>query len=137
MPVQLPGKSFTGTDFTPSLDWLLNQHTAEVKTVEIDVSFTGGETDSIVKSALVLGIVTATGRFKQYNDGAADGTEVAAAVLLHPVYKKDVLGNAIVAPAFAAVVLRGRVDGAKLTGIDAAGRVDLKAQGFLFDDELP
>lgn len=134
-----PGKLFTGTSFTPSYRWLLNPDTAEIKTVEVIHTIDDGDApdDGVVKSGLVLGIITASGKFVQYSDGAGDGSQTAKAILLHPIKKVDVFGAAIAAPVFAAVVLRARVDGTLLTGIDANGRTDLRAQGFLFDDELP
>jgi hypothetical protein len=139
MPANMPGKILSGTAWGANYDWLLSTPgTYEVKTVSIDAAISDGtDTAGIVASGLVLGIITAAGQFKQYDDAAMDGTQVAAAILLHPIKKTDDFGNAIAEPIMAAVVLRARVDGSKLIGLDANGKADLKAQGFLFDDDLP
>lgn len=140
MPVTLPGQSFSGVSFAAKLDWLINPDTAEVRAVQLDaaISDSGSGNADLVRSGLVLGKVTASGKYKQYSDAAMDGTETAVCVLLHPLWKKDVFNGALVSPIFAAAVIRGVVDGSKLVGIDANGRTDLKAagKGFLFVDDI-
>lgn len=69
----------------------------------------------------VLGIVTATGKYAKYDDLAADGTEVAVAILADKVdaTSSDQLCNAYV---------RGYFVTAKLTGMDANGLADLNGR---------
>lgn len=78
-------------------------------------------------SGTVLGKITATGKYVKYDEaGTDDGRRVAAAILwneLDPV-AGDV--KAVVIDQDAEVIE------AKLTGIDANGKVDLAAKGFKF-----
>lgn len=69
----------------------------------------------------VLGKITASGKHVAYNNGAADGTEVAAGVLYAGVADLAVDQPGVL------IARLAEVKDNELTGIDAAGRVDLKA----------
>jgi hypothetical protein len=72
-----------------------------------------------------MGKVTASGHYAIYSDIAADGTEVARAILM-----EDVAAHAG-ATDEAVVLLHGDVVDANLTGIDANGRADLLDAGIV------
>lgn len=67
----------------------------------------------------VLGKVTATGKFKAYDDNNTDGSEVASAIL-----GVDVDATSADAKGFA--YFSGEFNEDALTGIDAAGKVDFE-----------
>lgn len=69
----------------------------------------------------VLGKITASGKYTAYNNGASDGTEVAAGVLYAGVADLAVDQPAVL------IARLAEVKDNELTGIDAPGRTDLKA----------
>ena len=76
------------------------------------------------EAGLLLGKITATGKYAKYDDGAADGTEVAVGVLKTPVSKEDrIAGDEAVS-----MYYTGRFREDKLVGLDAAALVDLKGR---------
>lgn len=131
-----PGQVLSGESFTPAYDWLVQTDTFEQKGVAIDPAArdaAGGHTPTTtLRSGLVMGLVTATKKWKEYDNADADGTEVARGILLHPVRLLDPFGAAAVSPISGAIVLAGRVRYAKLFGIDANGKTDL-ATRFIFE----
>ena len=84
----------------------------------------GNTPQTTLRKGLILGKVTATGKYAQYDDLASDGTEVAACILADEVNLLDADGNA--QDAHATGVIHGVVDESKLIGIDANGKADLK-----------
>lgn len=70
----------------------------------------------------VLGVVAATGEHAPYDNAAADGTEVAAAVLYAPQPER------VAAAPASAVARLAEVHGAQLVGLDAPARADLAAK---------
>ncbi|WP_375592187.1 head decoration protein [Chitiniphilus eburneus] len=70
----------------------------------------------------VLGLVTATKRYAPYDNGASDGSEVAAAILHAPLPESANPRRA------AAITRLAEVSGALLTGLDAPARADLAAR---------
>ncbi|MBI3143814.1 MAG: head decoration protein [Pseudogulbenkiania sp.] len=75
-----------------------------------------------LKSGQLLGIVTATSEYAAYSNAAADGTEVAAAVLYAPQPER------VAATKAAAVARLAEVHGEQLVGLDAPARADLAAR---------
>jgi len=74
----------------------------------------------------VLGKITASGLYVAYSNVAADGSEVAAAILYAPLADSAADQNA-------AVITRdAEVDESLLTGLDATGKTDLQALGIIF-----
>jgi hypothetical protein len=87
------------------------------KSMEVDAaSRVDGSTK--IPRGTVMGKVTATGKYVPYDDGAADGSEVAAGILGQGVDVKD--GDVI-----GSLFFHGTVDENRLTGLDAAAKVDL------------
>lgn len=113
-PITLPG-------YATDVEFLASKKNLVTKAVTLDASKWTAGTDGrkIVKAGTVLGKITASGLFGPYKDGNADGTETADCILLHTVDLTD--GNAA-----AAAVTQGVVREARLTGIDANGKADLK-----------
>lgn len=70
----------------------------------------------------VLGRVTASEKYGEYDDTAIDGTETARAILAIDV-------DATSADVNATAYVHGEFDSSQLTGIDAAGTLDLLALG--------
>lgn len=91
--------------------------------------------DTQLLAGLVMGVITATKKWVQYDDAAIDGSEVAKGVLNQAV---DMIGQAgVVADRQGQILVKGNLLVAKLNGLDAAARVDLKASNqFIFDDEI-
>lgn len=76
---------------------------------------------AVIASGTVLGRITASGKYAPYSNVAADGTEVAVAVLHAHVDTRigDVLGN---------IILGGELKLDQLVGLDAAAIVDLNGR---------
>lgn len=109
--------------------WLGSAHgTMSGDSITLDGdSFLATFTDGVVPSGVVVAKVTATGKYRQYNDANSDGTQVAAGHLLTTV---DLHGttSAVVEDVTAALYWHGEVISANLPtnhGLDAAAKVDL------------
>lgn len=78
----------------------------------------------------VMGRVTADGEFKDYDDGAVDGSEVAVGVLFEGIAEEDFdpTGTGTVT---ARLIVGGEVFKTKLTGLDANGEADLNARTII------
>jgi hypothetical protein len=76
-------------------------------------------------SGTVMGKITASGKYIPYDNGASDGSQAAAGILLNEL--EGVSGDV----AATIVVRDAEVLDAKLTGIDSAGRTDLAALGII------
>jgi len=79
-----------------------------------------------LRKGLVLGKVTASGKYAQYDDNASDGTEVAAGILEEEVNLLD--ANATAQDTDGTMVIHAYVDESQLYGIDANGKTDLSDQ---------
>ena len=83
-----------------------------------EVTILSGET---LTAGTVLGKISASGKYVAYDDGATDGSEVAAAILTADV-------DASAGDQLATVIARlAEVDENKLVGADANGIADLAA----------
>lgn len=122
--------------FTASEDqsWLGSAHgTNAADPITLNAaSFVSAFPTGIIPSGVVLGKITATGRYAPYIDGNSDGTQTAVGHLLTTV---DLTNGGLLpasanwANASAALFSHGQVVEAKLPtghGLDAAGKVDLK-----------
>lgn len=76
-------------------------------------------------SGTLLGKITASGKYIKYANGAADGSQAVAAILLNEL---DPVAGDIKATV---IVRAAEVIGAKLTGSDAPALVDLAALGIV------
>ncbi len=92
-------------------------------TIDASARDSGNSPDTTLRKGLVLGKVTASGKYEEYDDGASDGTEVAACILTDQVNLLDEEGSAV--DSFATGMVHGVADESKLHGIDANGKADL------------
>lgn len=83
-----------------------------------------------LRPGLLLGQVIATGKYKQYNPSATDGTEVAAAVLLEAIRTQDF--TSVNVDRFYGVLVGGPVQASKIIGLDLNARQQMDK--FIFDD---
>jgi len=85
-----------------------------------------------LRAGLVMGIITSSKKFAQYDNSASDGSEVARGILKHQVKLLDDEGTAT--DGDGVLVLSAFVDEDQLIGLDSAGRSDLAH--ILFNDEV-
>lgn len=88
-----------------------------------------------IRAGLVMGKVTATGRYKQYSPSAADGSEVASAVLVQSLRMQDIFSGSN-KDRFYALMVGGGVQSSRLIGLDGMARAQM-GDHFFFDDDLP
>lgn len=100
----------------------LNRHLADLQPVRLL------NTGNDYKAGLVLGRITASGLYAAYNDSNSDGTQTAQCVLFEDVLAEDqtATGNPMARGIFAGYVFQD-----KLTGLDAAAKVDLGARTII------
>jgi len=108
-------------------EFLMSDHYACINVVIASTARDNGSTT--LRKGLVMGKITASGKFAQYDDNAADGTETAVGILLEDVNLLDEGGTA--RDARGTLVVHGIVDNSKLIGIDANGRADMPNIIFL------
>jgi hypothetical protein len=87
-----------------------------------------------LRPGLVLGQISATGLFIQYDPTASDGSGVARGVLIEGMRMQDVFSGSNVAK-FLGVMVSGPVRASALYGLDNKARYDMRAAGFVFDDD--
>ena len=105
-------------------EYKLSDHGIKVAlTVDSSARDSGNTPTTTLRKGLVLGKVTATGKYKEYDNGVADGTETAAGILDDEVDLLDSTGAA--ADSQATMLVHGYVDESKLAGLDANGKADL------------
>lgn len=109
--------------------WLGSAHGTDAgRAITLDVStFTEGThyPNGYIPSGIVLGKITASGKYGPYNNGASDGREVAAG---HLLTSTKVQPDATTIDVGAALLEHGVVVEAKLPsghGLDANGKTDL------------
>lgn len=99
----------------------------------------------VLRQGLLMGRVTATGKLKEYNPAAADGSEVVYGVLGIEILTQDVLSN-VDRDAVAPVVVLGPIRASKMliqgqpmvgNADEVAARASLNRRGaFFLDDEF-
>lgn len=87
---------------------------------------------TLLGEGLVVGKITASDKYAQYDDSAVDGTEVADLILAEDVDLVDPETN-VATDSTGLCVYSGRVDNDALNGINAAGRTDLAGRIY-FDN---
>jgi len=97
-------------------EYLVSEAEGTLSREEVTVTQAG----TALVSGTVMGKVTASGKYKPYNNGASDGTEVAAGVLYTHCAAATGDRKAVLH------VRNAEVFGAALTGSDAPGIADLK-----------
>lgn len=93
-----------------------------------DTGNTGATTT--LRPGLVLGQITASGKYTTYSPTASDGSEVASAVLVEGLKMTDFNGTAT--DRFYAVLVGGPVQASKLLNLDLQARQQMDK--FIFDD---
>lgn len=84
-----------------------------------------GSGDAVLQAGQVLGQVTATKRWKAYDNAASDGSEVAKGVLASRAdYDSDDNGSSIV------IIMKGSLLQDLLVGLDSPAIVDLKGTSY-------
>ncbi|MFW6158990.1 MAG: head decoration protein [Planctomycetota bacterium] len=92
----------------------------------------GNSPETTLRKGLVLGKVTASGKYKEYDGGASDGTETARAILADEVDLLDESGTAVDTEGVGA--FRGDFVASALIGLDADAKTDLAQCAF--DEDL-
>lgn len=93
----------------------------------------GASRTTKLRGGLVLGIITASGKYAQYDNSASDGTQTAVAILDE---ETDLLDeNATAQDATVRVIMSGGlVDQDQCIGLDSAAKTDLKGNGMRFKE---
>lgn len=92
----------------------------------------GNTPTTTLRPGLVLGEISATGKYAEYDDSATDGTQTAKLILDEQIDLINEETNAA-QDTQAHCVWHGRVSSGALIGIDPNGKTDL-AGYFFFDD---
>jgi hypothetical protein len=85
-----------------------------------------------LRNGLVMGQVTASGKWREYAATNTDGSQIARRVLFNSRRMTDYDANAL--DRWGVFVVRGLVRPTALYGLDEKARRDLSLNGFLFDD---
>ena len=108
--------------------------TIRISHAAVDTGHTGYT--NVLRKGLALGVITATGEYGAYDNGASDGRTVFRGFLDQEVDLRNDLGSAV--DQHAVMVVSGRVDESEVFGIDANGKTDAAtgASGcfFIWDD---
>lgn len=88
---------------------------------------------TVLRPGLVLGLITASGKYKEYDPASTDGSQYASAILQIETRAQDF--NANNADRCFGVYVSGIVRASRLIGLDGSARNHLAKQ-FLFDDDL-
>lgn len=136
---------FSGVGTIPGLALGQSTFEAEFGWGRIDqLRYTNGQIDgaardaantptTILRHGLLLGMVTATGKLKQYDPAAVDGTQVVHSILVDSFRVTDL--DATNQDLFVMVCVGGPVKGARLIGVDLIARTQMQGR-FYFDDDF-
>lgn len=91
---------------------------------------TGNTPTFELRPGLLLGQVTATGKYKQYSPTSTDGSEMAGAILIEGLRMLDF--SNVATDRFYAVLVGGPVQATKILGLDLQARQQMDK--FIFDD---
>jgi hypothetical protein len=94
----------------------------------------GNTPTSVLRAGLVMGKITASGKWGAYSVSATNGLEVALGVLSHAVQMLDPTGVAADRQGIT-ILIGGLLKGGSLYGLDANARRQLSRR-FIFDDDL-
>ncbi len=127
----MPGISTSKETYENSFQWG-SQFLAIIAPAIIDGATidAGNSPTYLWRAGLVLGQVTATGKYKNYSATATDGSEVACAVLMEGMRGTDLTNTA--QDKFYGVLVGGPVKAGNLFGLDANARQQMDK--FNFDD---
>ena len=117
------GSSASPTEFRLSLHGLDTDVGVTIAAAAVDA---GNTPTTTLRKGLVLGKVTATGKYKEYDPSASDGTETAALILVDQVdMLQDSTDGATPRDQLATGMQHGVVDESRLHGCDAAAKAAL------------
>lgn len=102
-------------------EFLLSEGNGSISREQITVAAAAGA----MVEGTVLGKITASGKYVAYSNAAADGSEVAAAILYRGVADSAADQQAV------AIVRQSEVMASDLTGLDTPARADLAAVGII------
>lgn len=109
------------TEGKHTAEFLLSEGNGSISREQVTIAAAAGA----MAAGTVVGKITASGKYAAYNNGASDGTEVAAGVLYAAVPDSAADQSAVI------IARSAEVLGAALTGNDANGTVDLAAKGII------
>ena len=132
MDEQLPITGMSAEQSNTPTNFVLDEHKITKGITVASAARDSGNTGktTTLRPALMLGKITASGKYAQYDASASDGTETAVGILEDQVKVLDPDANAI--DAMGAMLIHGRVDESALIGCDAAAQADLAGQ-IIFD----
>lgn len=113
------------TDITGLID-------ASARDLKTGMTINNPNRDTLLRAGLILGKVTATGKWKEYDDSDADGTEVARGILMQDIDILNVVGTPQDTGAVIATI--GEFDGNQLlceSAELAAAKADFAAAGSM------
>lgn len=142
-----PGLLATGFTYAAMYAWIVDVDSLTTVPVVIDHAtvdtlLPANYPAGTIREGTVLGKVTATGYYREYDDAdGSPGQGVAVGVLRYPVRLRDPFGNTLAAgqKVFGEMVVGGTLNSSLLRGVggalDANGLADLVATGkFIFPD---
>lgn len=105
------------TEGKNTAEFLKSEGNADISREEVTIAAAAGA----MVAGTVVGKITASGKYVAYDNGAADGSEVAAGVLYRGVADSAADQQAVI------IARLAEVKEDELTGLDANGKADLKA----------
>ncbi len=110
--------------------------TAQYSYADVDASAVDATNSptSILRPGLVMGIIASTGRWTAYSPTATDGSQQAKGILLLECNMNDPV-TLSTANRLVTIAICGPVKAAALFGLDLIARKQLRAAGFIFDDD--
>lgn len=117
---------FWGTDPTKNVQYQV----ADIVSTAVD---SGNTPTTLLRAGLIMGKVTSTGLYKEYNPTGTDGSQQAIGVLAGEINMLDPV-TAAAAARVALLVISGPVRASALVNLDNMARKQLEAGGVLFDD---
>jgi hypothetical protein len=114
-----------------SSDELLMQKPAVILSSSVDA---GSTPTTQLRAGLLMGQITSTGKFKQYDPAATDGSQFCAGVLRTNLNMLDTDGTAVDRVVPGGIVVFGFAIKSKLFGFDALARRQLTGRIYCDDD---
>lgn len=94
----------------------------------------GNTPTTTLRRSLLLGKVTSSGEYKEYNPTGTDGSQIVQGILYEGLSTLNAAGSAT--DKMGRMVIAGNVKAAQLLLLDAQARRQMSGR-FLFDDDLP
>lgn len=132
-PFMTPGMSDPIESTESEITWGTPENQQRIGVVIASTAVDAGNTPTTtLRRGLVMGQVTATKRFKQYDPAATDGSQVAVGILMH---SRNLYNSATgtTGERTAHILIAGSVKVAQLIGFDEQARRSLNDR-FIYDD---